>query len=139
VKNLQRVYVIGFTLFALVIIFSILVELDLIFFKTAGHNSIITVQQVENELEKHEGLERRRYLRSLEGRRVHVFGDVENTGLIHVMLKTPDMTRLVRVNFTRNIRRVISSEQSVDFYGTIRRATAPQRMIALELTGFSVD
>ena len=135
-KGFRAVYVVGFTIFALVIIFSILAEADLIFTGPVEQTDAIDVGHLERKADTLDGLNRKRYLQSLEGRRVQIQGDVERTGLIHLSLVDKEMKRGIKVNFTRKLRKSVSSNESVEFSGIMRRVSVSRRYIIFELSDF---
>jgi hypothetical protein len=136
-KRAQTVYTAGFVVFGLVIIFSILVEIDILKAQRSTGRMPVSVAELEQEIDRRSGLEQRRFLKSLSGREVLVAGSVTKIGLIHMTLDVPSVVRDVKMNFTRSVRNNAMQSTRVAVTGTLTRVSALDHVLLLEISGMS--
>ena len=131
---MDRVIKIGLVVFSVVIVFSIIVEIDTIK-RDRDNPEYVTeaVSEIGQRLDSPDQRERRTYLNSLIGKYISLTGVVREIGIVNVTLEAPGGGRVIKVNVTRSVRRKLIRGETSCLEGRIRRISSNADRIIFEL------
>ena len=130
----RGLYIVGFSVFALVIIFSIAVEVGEFLGRPPDDPEVLLAASVADRATRLKGVERRRYLLSIKGRQLRVAGEVVHIGLMYISVDAPGDGRVIRINVTRRGRNEARAQGYLDVTGTVRRVRSLRLGLAFELS-----